>query len=219
MMAHPGKKLLFMGNELASYDEWHYEKELPWNILQYPNHDSAFRYVKEVTTMYKNEPAFWQKEFDPMGFEWIQADNCDQSLYIFVRYANDWHDHIIVIMNCTPNTYDNYRIGVKDADYYEEVFNSDRDIYGGSNRINPFNLKVENYGQDNQAHSVLMTIPPLGISVLKPIYKPKPVVEEAKEEVEEAKPVKKTTAKKTTTKKAEAEKAPAKKATTKKKAA
>ena len=121
-------------------------------------------------------------------------------------------------MNCTPNTYDNYRIGVPEADEYEEVINSDKDIYGGSNRINPFNLKVENYGQDNQAHSVLMTIPPLGISILKPVYKPKPK-EEAKVEVkEEPKEAKKTT-KKPTTKKASTTKAPAKKATTKKKAA
>ena len=196
MMGHPGKKLLFMGNELASYDEWHYEKELPWNILQYPNHDSAFRYVKEVTTMYKNEPAFWQKEFDPMGFEWIQADNCDQSLYIFVRYANDWHDHIIVVMNCTPNTYDNYRIGVKDADYYEEIMNSDRDIYGGSNRVNPLPLKVEDYWQDNQPKSILMTIPPLGISFLKAGYNKKELTEVKKDET-----VKKPRKPRTTTKK------------------
>lgn len=191
MMGHPGKKLLFMGNELASYDEWHYEKELPWNILQFPNHDASFRYVKEVTTMYKNEPSLWQKEFDPMGFEWIQADNCDQSLYIFARYANDWHDHIIVVMNCTPNTYDNYRIGVKDADYYEEIMNSDRDIYGGSNRINPLPLKVEDYWQDNQPKSILMTIPPLGISFLKARYNKKElpeIKEESKEEIKEAKP-------------------------------
>ena len=132
-------------------------------------------------------------------------------MYVFARVANDPKDQLVVVMNCTPNTYDNYRIGVPEADEYEEVINSDKDIYGGSNRINPFNLKVENFGQDNQAHSILMTIPPLGISILKPIYKPKPVEEvEAKEEVKEvapeapkAKTAKKTTttAKKTTTKK------------------
>ena len=196
LIGHPGKKLLFMGNELASYDEWHYEKELPWNILQYPNHDASFRYVKEVTTMYKKEKAFWEKEFNPEGFEWIQADNCDQSLYVFVRYANDWKDHIIVVMNCTPNTYDNYRIGVKDCDYYEEIMNSDRDIYGGSNRVNPYPLKVEDYWQDNQPKSILMTIPPLGIVFLKSGFN-KAEVKEVKEE----KPVKKTTTRKTTTKK------------------
>jgi 1,4-alpha-glucan branching enzyme len=172
-----------------------------------------------MTLVYKYHAPLWQADYSTNGFYWIQADNADQSLYVFARVANDPKDQLVIVMNCTPNTYDNYRIGVPEADEYEEVINSDKDIYGGSNRINPFNLKVENYGQDNQAHSVLMTIPPLGISVLKPIYKPKPVVEEPKEEVEEAKPVKKTTAKKTTTKKAEATKAPAKKATTKKKAA
>ena len=195
MIAHPGKKLLFMGNELASYDEWHYEKELPWNILQYPNHDASFRYVKELTTLYKNEPAFWQKDFDPTGFEWIMADNIDQSIYVFVRYANDWHDHVIVVMNCTPNTYDNYRIGVKEADYYEEIFNSDRDIYGGSNRINPFWLKVEDYWQDNRPKSICLTIPPLGITLLRAKY-----IEEKVEEKPNKTSVKKTTTKKTTKK-------------------
>lgn len=203
MISHPGKKLLFMGNELASYDEWHYEKELPWNILTLPNHDASCRFVKELTTLYKNEPAFWQKDFDPMGFEWIMADNADQSLYIFARYANDWHDHLIIVMNCTPNTYDNYRIGVKDADYYEEIFNTDKDIYGGSNRINPFWLKVEDYWQDNRPKSILMTIPPLGISILRAKY----IEEEPKEEKKEV--VKKTT-RKTTTKKADSSKTPKK---------
>ena len=222
MFTHPGKKLLFMGDELSTYDEWHYESELAWNIRQYPDHDAAARFVRDMTLVYKYHAPLWQQDYSTNGFYWIQADNAEQSLYVFARVANDPKDQLVIVMNCTPNTYDNYRIGVPEADEYEEVINSDKDIYGGSNRINPFNLKVENYGQDNQAHSVLMTIPPLGISILKPIYKPKPKdevkVEATVEVKEEPKEAKKTT-KKPTTKKASATKAPAKKATTKKKTA
>ena len=208
MFMSPGKKLLFMGDELATYDEWHYEGELAWNIRSFPDHDAAARFVRDMTLVYKYHAPLWQADYSTNGFYWIQADNADQSMYVFARVANDPKDQLIVVMNCTPNTYDNYRIGVPEADEYYEVINSDKDIYGGSNRINPFNLKVENFGQDNQAHSVLMTIPPLGISILKPIYYPKPVEEKKEEVVEEVKEVKKTTAKKTTA---------AKKATTEKK--
>ncbi len=169
-MTHPGKKLLFMGQEFAPYDEWHYESELPWSILQFPLHDSAFRFVKEFTTMYKNEPALWELDFDPAGFEWIDADNADQSIYIWVRKARDPKDHVIVVMNCTPNTYDNYRIGTLNADYYTEIINSDKDIYNGSNRINPLPLRTEEYTQYGRQKSILMTIPPLGITVLKAGY-------------------------------------------------
>ena len=180
MMTHPVKKLLFMGNELASYDEWHYESELPWSILKYPDHDAAFRYVKEITTLYRQEKALWEQDYSTYGFEWIDADNCDQSLYIFVRYAKDYKNHIIVVMNCTPNYYNNYRIGVKDATSYVEIMNSDRDIYGGANGINPYPLKVENYYQNNREHSILMTIPPLGIVLLKAQYE-----DDKKEEIKE----------------------------------
>lgn len=169
MMTHPGKKLLFMGNELASYDEWHYEAELPWTINKYPDHDAANRYVKELTTLYKNEASLWEADFDTQGFEFIDADNKDQSLYIYARYAKDKNDHVVVVMNCTPNSYENYRIGVPGNLKYVEIMNSDKDIYGGSNKINPKPLKVEKYYQNNRPNSILMTIPPLGIVILKGI--------------------------------------------------
>ena len=167
MMTHPGKKLLFMGNELASFDEWHYESELPWGINKYPDHDAANRYVKEITTLYKNEPALWACDYETRGFEFIDADNCDQSLYIYARFSKNNDDHLVVVLNLTPNTYDNYRIGVPGDYEYVEIMNSDRDIYGGSNRVNPLPLKVEKFPQNNQKNSILMTIPPLGISILK----------------------------------------------------
>lgn len=167
MMTHPGKKLLFMGNELASYDEWHFESELPWSISKYPMHDAATRFVREMTKIYQTEPALWEKDYDPRGFEFIEANNVDQSIYIYTRYANDRNNHIIVVMNCTPNAYPRYKIGVKGNYKYEEIINSDCDVYGGSNQINPFEMIPTEESWQNQQYSMEITIPPLGILLLK----------------------------------------------------
>ena len=126
MMTHPGKKLLFMGDELATYDEWHFESELAWNILEFPMHDAANRYVKELTTLYKKENALWELDYNYQGFKFIEANNADQSIFIYARFSSKEHDHLIIVMNATPNTYDNYRIGVlEDSNYeYVEIMNT-----------------------------------------------------------------------------------------------
>ena len=175
MMTHPGKKLLFMGDELATYDEWHFESELPWSILKYPTHDSANRFVKEITTLYKNEPALWEMDHSIDGFKWIEANNADQSVFIYARYAKDPKNHIVVVMNCTPNTYPEYRIGVPANCNYEyvEIINSDRDIYGGSNKINPKNIKVERKPLHGQKYSMNIQVAPLSIQLFKPVLRKK----------------------------------------------
>jgi 1,4-alpha-glucan branching enzyme len=170
-MTHPGKKLLFMGNELASYDEWHFEGELPWSIKKFPLHDSAQKYMKDLTTIYKKEKALWEEDFNPKGFNYIEANNADQSIYIYARFAEDPKDHIIVVMNCTPNTYSDYRIGVIGDYMYEEIINSDKYCYNGSDRINPIPITVSNEPYQKQPNSMLITVPPLGIALFKPIYK------------------------------------------------
>ena len=170
MMTHPGKKLLFMGNELASYDEWHFEGELPWHISRFPIHDAAKHFVMDMTKLYKNEPCFWELDYDPRGFKWTEADNADQSLYVFERHSKN--NHVVVVMNCTPVTYDNYRIGVSGDYLYEELINSDKYCYNGSDRINPIPLKVEDIPWQNRPRSINITVPPLGIAVFKPVAKP-----------------------------------------------
>ena len=172
MMTHPGKKLLFMGNELAPYSEWAFYKELDWHLKKFPSHDSASRFVKELSVLYKNEPALWELDFQHSGFEYIEADNVDQSIYVFARYASDRSNHLVIVMNCTPNTYDGYRIGVPGNYYYQELINSDRDIYGGSNRVNDKKLRVRKGDWQHQCHYVELTVPPLGITILKNIPMP-----------------------------------------------
>ena len=198
MMTHPGKKLLFMGNELASYDEWHYESQLPWDIKKFPMHDAANKFVKDVTKLYKEEKSLWENDYDPIGFRWIEANNADQSMYIYARFADDEADHTIVILNCTPNTYDNYRIGVIGDYIYDEIINSDKDIYGGSNRINPLPISAVNIPWQNQNNSITLTIPPLGIVILK--AKAKPVVNAKETKVKKNTTKAQKTSKKTTKK-------------------
>lgn len=173
MMTHPGKKLLFMGDELATYDEWHFESELNFGIKSYPSHDSANRFVKDITNIYKNEKALYELDYDPRGFKFIDADNKDQSMYLYTRYSSDPDDHLVIVMNCTPNTYHNYKIGVPGDYYYKEIINSDKDIYGGSNVINEGKIKVVEENQNYLPHSIYINIPPLGIAIFKNVKKPK----------------------------------------------
>lgn len=173
MMTHPGKKLLFMGNELAPYSEWAFDKSLDWHLLKYPSHDSANRYVKELTTLYKNCKALWELDYEREGFLYIDADNADQSMYVYARFAKNKDDHLVIVMNCTPNTYDGYRIGVPGNYDYEEIMNSDKDIYGGSNRVNPIKLKSYKADCMKQEYAIDVCIPPLGITILKAIKKRK----------------------------------------------
>lgn len=173
MMTHPGKKLLFMGDELPTYDEWHFESQLDWNIHSYPAHKNANTYVKEITKLYNDEKSLYELDFSTDGFRYIDADNKDQSIYIYARYAKNKDDHLVIIMNCTPNTYNDYKIGVPGNYYYQEIMNSDREIYGGSNVINPKNLKVIKENYMGLEHTIKLSIPPLGIVILKNILRPK----------------------------------------------
>lgn len=173
MMTHPGKKLLFMGNELAPYSEWAFNKNLDWHLLSYPSHDSAYHYMMALTKLYKESKCLYELDYNSEGFRFIDADNADQSLYIYARFAKNKEDHYVIVMNCTPNTYDKYKIGVPGPYDYQEILNSDQDIYGGSNRINPLLLKSTEEDWKKEKNVIFLTIPPLGISILKACPKPK----------------------------------------------
>ena len=129
--------------------------------------------MMDLTNLYKNSKCLYELDYSFDGFRFIDADNANQSLYIYARFAKNKDDHYLIVMNCTPNTYDNYKIGVPSDCDYQEVLNSDRDIYGGSNRINPFILKSSPEDWKNEKNVIFLTIPPLGISILKAVPKPK----------------------------------------------
>ncbi len=132
--AHPGKKLTFMGNEMASFDEWDEKKSLPWSLLSYPKHDSVTRLIRDLNFIYQSEKAMFVGEYDSRNFTWLLVNNSDQSVFAFMRTHGK--EKLVFIFNMTSNFYENYDVGVFDEGVYEEIFNSDKDVYGGYNQYN-----------------------------------------------------------------------------------
>lgn len=170
MMAHPGKKLLFMGGEFGQFIEWRYAESLDWLLLDYPMHKALNLYVKELNSFYKEEKALWEVDHSYEGFQWIDHQNFQQSIISFMRIGKEKDDFIIVICNFTPVVYHNYKIGVPKFIHYKEVFNSDGETFGGSNVINDevYKPNIENW--HNQPYHIEITVPPLAAVFIKPHY-------------------------------------------------
>ena len=132
--AHPGKKLNFMGNEFASFDEWNENKSLPWNLKQFPAHDSICRLYHDLNLIYEAHKAMYFQEYNPERYKWLIVDNSNDSVFAFTRRVDD--EVLIFVFNMTPNFYDHFGIPVEVEGEYEEIFNSDKDIYGGANQYN-----------------------------------------------------------------------------------
>lgn len=166
---YPGKKTLFMGFEFGQFIEWNFKRELDWFLLDYESHNKLNEYVKDLSALYREDSCFWYKDFDPKGFKWIDADNKDLSLFTYYRFGKQ-HDNMLVIINCTPNTYEHYRIGVMKPGTYKEVFNSDNVKYGGSGFTNQ-NSKImsEGKGLHNMNHSIGIKIAGLSVIILKEV--------------------------------------------------
>lgn len=139
-MTHPGKKLLMMGQEFAQFSEWAFEKELDWSLMTYPAHDSAKRYFKDLAWIYRKHQALYQLDHQPEGFEWIVVDDHEQSVFSYIRKSKN--ETLVIVLNMTPNVHEFYEIGVPYSGEYEELINSDQDIYAGSNQYNPIVLRT-----------------------------------------------------------------------------
>lgn len=218
MMAHPGKKLQFMGNEFAQFIEWNNKQGLDWLLLQYPIHQQAEHFNKTLNHLYLNTPQLWEVDFSWEGFSWISNDDYTQSVIAFRRFDSKGNE-IIAVCNFVPVLRKEYRIGVPYAGTYAEIFNTDAEAFGGSGITNGTSIKSEEIPLHGFEQSISLTLPPMSVMYFKiarkkPIRKkadPSPVKKDsAKEEVPAAKaaPAKKVAAKKTAAKK-EA-KAPAK---------
>ena len=234
-MAHPGKKLLFMGGEFGQFIEWNYEDSLDWHLVQqYDMHAKMLAYSKALNQFYLEHKSFWQVDFDWDGFQWIDPNDSNNSIVSFIRKAEDSNDFIIALCNFTPEVHHDYRIGVPSKGNYVEVFNSDDEAFGGSGVKNAGEIASQDVPWHNRAQSITLTVPPLATVYLRlteqsgsqvSFPKAATVVEakghedvtENKESAEAAgagKTVKKTTARKTTAKKTAAKKTAAKKTTT-----
>ncbi len=165
--AHPGKKLNFMGAEIGQWQEWRYASSLDWHLLEYPLHDGMKRWVRDLNHVYKAQPALYEHDFDSAGFRWISANDSDTSVIAFVRYADDPNDFVVVACNFTPVPRQNFRIGVPQAGYYAELLNSDASTYGGGNLGNSGGVQSEPIASHGLEHSLNLTIPPLGMVMLK----------------------------------------------------
>jgi 1,4-alpha-glucan branching enzyme len=139
--AHPGKKLNFMGNELASFDEWNENKSLPWNLKTYPIHDSVSRLVRDLNLIYRHEKAMYFEEHNPKHYRWLMVDNSNDSIYAFQRNVGD--DTLVFVFNMTTNFYESFAIPLMQMGTYEEIFNSDKDVYGGANQYNGLPIDSE----------------------------------------------------------------------------
>ncbi len=141
MFAHPGKKLNFMGNELATFREFDEVKELDWFLLDYPAHDAFLRYFTDLNKIYTSHPCLWKDDYNwSYGFKWINADDADHSIYSF--YREDEKEYLICVLNMTPASYEEYTIGVPQSGTYTELLNSEKDIYSGCNMCNFEKIKT-----------------------------------------------------------------------------
>jgi 1,4-alpha-glucan branching enzyme len=167
MYGHPGKKLLFMGNEFGQRHEWNHDRSLDWHLLDDPGHAALRRYVQALNWHYHAEPALHQADFDPAGFRWIDCNDNENSVVSILRFARDRADHIAMVFNFTPVVRSQYRIGVPDAGAYVELLNSDAAEYGGSNVGNGGSVAAEPVPAHGFDYSLRLTIPPLGCLLLK----------------------------------------------------
>ena len=165
--AHPGKKLLFMGQEFAQRAEWSEARSLDWHLLQHDSHRGVQHMVADLNRFYAAEPALHEVEFDWQGFEWIDANDGDNSVLSFIRRGRTPGDFLVVVLNATPVVRQGYRIGVPEAGAYREVFNSDADRYGGSNVGNLGAVRAESIAHMGRPYSVELTLPPLAALYLK----------------------------------------------------
>jgi 1,4-alpha-glucan branching enzyme len=166
MWCHPGKKLLFMGCEFAQGHEWDHNGELDWHAAEQPANKGVQRLVKDLNALYKSTPALHVKDCTHDGFGWIHNDP-SQSTIGFARYGDDAHAPVVVICNFTPVERSDFRLGVPKQGFWEEVLNSDADIYGGGNRGNLGAVQSDDISADGQQRSVVLTLPPLAVVVLK----------------------------------------------------
>ena len=166
MMAHPGKKLMFMGQEFGQFIEWNYEKGLDWLLLDYPKHRALQNYFKKINEFYKANPAFWQIDYSWEGFSWISSDDKDNSVIAF-RRIDEKGKEIIVVCNFTNVERCDYRIGIPKKGAYKIVFNSDDVDFGGEGKGNKGKLKTESINMHGFEQSISLDLPPMSAIYIK----------------------------------------------------
>ncbi|MEA2254298.1 MAG: 1,4-alpha-glucan branching enzyme [Solirubrobacteraceae bacterium] len=174
MWAHPGKKLLFMGGELAQHGEWSHERSLDWHLLEDPQHAGVQSLVRDLNHVYRDTPALWEVDFDSSGFWWLEPNDAENNIVAFCRAGADpARDVIACVMNLSPVPRTGYRLGLPQAGPWREALNTDAAAYGGTNTGNLGGVEAEGVGWHGQPFSAEVTLPPLSVLWLVPERAPR----------------------------------------------
>ncbi len=158
MFTHPGKKLNFMGNELASFREFDEHRELDWGLLQYPVHNAFKRFMRDINLIYKAHPALWKYDYQNKGFKWIDPDNSRDRIYSYMRFDDE--NCYVIVLNMAPVSYEQFEIGVPYPGEYLELMNSEKDIYNGCNMCNFTAVKAQKGKKNDLPYSLKIRIAP-----------------------------------------------------------
>ena len=167
MFTHPGAKLLFMGAEFGQSGEWNFEQSLDWHLLEYPFHKGIQKLIAGLNDLYKSQPALFEKQFSPEGFEWINYSDHHNAVMAYIRKGNNEDQDLIVVCNFTPVVRQNYRIGLPKKGKLVEIFNSDAKDYGGSGVTNEGKLSVDSSPYDGRDYSIELNLAPLAVMVFR----------------------------------------------------
>jgi 1,4-alpha-glucan branching enzyme len=180
----PGKKLLIMGSEIGQRNEWYFDGSLDWHLLSSHMHSGVQAALRELNRLYKDEPALHELDCEPGGFEWIDCNDVEQSIMSYMRFSKSG-EGVAVVCNFTPVPRHNYMIGVPQGGFWKEIFNSDAEEYGGSGQGNFGGVEASPVQGHGRSHTLCLTLPPLGVVILKPESK-----EPAKKPVSKSEPAK-----------------------------
>lgn len=165
MFTNPGTKLLFMGDEFAQTNEWNFTSSLDWHLLQYPIHKNLQEFVRDLNLIYKTHPSLYELQFSPYGYEWVDGDDRDNSIFIYLRKSKNDKEVLMTVLNLTPNSFD-YRIGIDENTGWKVILNSDEEKYSGSGVEAVISQRLDE-GWNNRKNSIIIKLPPLSGLILK----------------------------------------------------
>jgi 1,4-alpha-glucan branching enzyme len=167
MFAQPGKKMLFMGDEIGQWSEWNHDAQLDWALLENPDHAGLRRWVRDLNTLYRGEPTLHELDTRPEGFRWVDADDSAQSVLSLIRKGHSSDEELLIVGNFTPIPRQNYRVGVSKVGRWTEILNSDAPMYGGSGQGNIGGASTSPVQAHGHPQSLNLTLPPLGLIALR----------------------------------------------------
>jgi 1,4-alpha-glucan branching enzyme len=167
MWSHPGKKLIFMGAEIAQVREWNHDTSLDWHLLDDPRHAGVQRLIRDLNAVYRGTPALHRRDAEGDGFRWVVIDDRDQSVFVYLRLGDPGDPPVLVLCNFTPVPRHGYRVGVPQAGFWREIINTDAETYGGSNVGNGGGVSAEPIVSHGFEDSLSLHLPPLATLMLK----------------------------------------------------